>query len=274
MEFKRKKKKGQDRRHNRLWVSECGNYRITWTNECCGVPVTPHYFAMVRCYISPYGPDQTFTFAGKRGPYAKFVQAEEACVKNEKLWLYAIQVSEGDRKGRNDRLRAADMKARIGKGPQKNRVLGWLPAWVRPKANSVLMNLYFPRPGAVVEEDEPCSESVSLTPSQNDPTDLSLSSEQKSSSRGPRKSGSKKTRPSGPASDAPGEAASTTPTTRRVRLKAINSAIESPAPTAKAPPSPPEPSSTKRTRKLSKATSPKGGRGKKGKQPSEAPGTS
>jgi hypothetical protein len=274
MEFKRKKKKGLDKRHHRLWMSECGNYRITWTNECCGVSVAPHYFAMVRCYVEPYGSDQTFAFAGKRGPYGKFAQAEEACVKNEKLWLYAIQVSEGDRKGRNDRLRAADMKARIGKGPQKNRVLAYLPAWVRPKANPVLMNLYFPRPGAVVEEDEPCTEPVSSISSPSDPTDLSLSSEQKSSSRGPRKSSSKKTPASGPASTATATVESTTPKTRGARLKATNSATESPAPSAAEPAAPPEPSSPKRTRKSSKTISPKSASGKKGKQPSEALGTS
>lgn len=274
MEFKRKKKKGQDRRHNRLWVSDCGNYRITWTNECAGVPVTPHYFAMVRCYVHPYGPDQWFTFAGKRGPYAKLVQAQEACVKNQKLWLYALQVSEGDRKGRNDRLRVADAKARIGKGPQVNRVLAYLPVWVRPKANTVLMNLYFPRPGSVVEEDEPCSEPVSSTPSQNDPTDLSLSSEQKSSSRGPRKSSSKKTRGSGPASNAKAEEASTTPTTRRVRSKGTKCGTSSPVPSATDAAAPPEPQSPKPTRKRSKPTPPKGKRGKKGKQSSEAPGVS
>lgn len=274
MEFKRKKKKGQDRRHHRLWVSDCGNYRITWTNECCGVTVTPHYFAMVRCYLRPYEAEQVFVFAGKRGPYSKFVQAEEACVKNEKLWLYALQLAEGDRKGRNDRLRAADMKARIGKGPQKNRVLAYLPAWVRPKASPILMNLYFPRPGSAVEEDEPCSEPDSSTPSLDDCTDLSLSSEQKSSSRGPRKSSSKKTPASGPASTATATAESTTPKTRRARLKVTNSATESPAPSAPEPAAPPEPPSPKRTRKSSKTTLPKEKRGKKGKQPSEALGTS
>jgi hypothetical protein len=274
MEFKRKRKKGQDRRHNRLWVSDCGNYRITWTNECCGVPVTPHYFALVRSYVEPYGDAHVFTFAGKRGPYAKLAQAEEACVKNEKLWLYALQLSEGDRKGRNDRLRAADMKARIGKGPQKNRVLASLPTWVRPKANPILMNLYFPRPGSVVEEDEPCTESVSSTPSLNDPTDLSLSSEQKSSSRGPRKSSSKRTPTSGPASNAPAKDGCTPQEASPVPSKATRCGKRSSAPPAKEPDAEPKPSSRKRTAKSSPTSKKDSSNGKRVKRSSAVLGAS
>jgi hypothetical protein len=266
MEFRRKKQKGVDRRTRRLWVSECGNYRITWTNEVCGVSVAPHYFAMVRCYVTPYGPDQWFTFAGKRGPYGKLPQAIEACEKNEKLWLYAIQVSEGDRKGRNDRLRAIDMKARIGKGPQNNRVMAYLPVWVRGKANPVLMNLYFPRPGAVVEEDEPCSEPASSISNQNDPTDLSLTSEQKSSTSAPaRKRSSKKTQTDGPASNAKASAESTTRKTRRTLSKVTNSATSSSVPSATEPAAAIEPSSRARTTKRSASTVKKRGDGKKGK---------
>ena len=275
MDFTRRKKRGLDKRFHRLWLSPCGNYRITWVSQVGGVNVPPHYFAMVRYYPHPYGPDQGWTFVGKRGPYKKMKQAVEACEKNEKLWLHAISVAEGERKGRNDRLRALDMRARIGKGPQGNRVMATLPCWVRNKANAILMNLYFPRPGAVVEEDEPCSEPASTTHGPNDPTDLSLSTESKSSGPTPeRKKRFKKTPTSGPASNAPEKDGCTPQEVSPAPSKATRCGKRSSARAAKEPSSDPKPSSPKPIAKPSKRSKKNSASGRKEKRSSEALGTS
>lgn len=278
MEFTRKRKKGVDSKTAKIWVSDCGHYQITWRNEVFGVAIPSQYQAMVRCYAEPYSDAQFWTFVGRRGPYRKLNAAIEASEKHQRLWDYAMKVSESERKGRADRLRVVDAKARVGSGPTSQRVMSSLPVWVRGKANNILMNQLFPRPGSVVEEDDEClDQKDSSTPEDDstkllsDPTDLSLSTEQKSSSRRPRKSSSvsQKTPLSTPASVATAEEKSTTQKKSRMSSKATNSAAESSVLSVMEPVVSPGRSSRKRTNSRSKSTSKKRSGSKRSSKPTE-----
>jgi len=154
MDFTRKKQKGVRQEAMKVWYSPCGNYRVSWVAEVQGVTVTPHYFACVRCYNSPHEDREFWNFAGKRGTYRVMHTAVEACEKHERLWQYAMKMSETERKGRNERLRAIVHRARIGNGVLCNSVMDSLPTWVRPIANTILMNQLFPRMDAHVDRDE------------------------------------------------------------------------------------------------------------------------
>jgi hypothetical protein len=285
MEFIRKKCRGLDRRTAKMWISKCGHYRITWRAEVWGVKITPQYQCCVRTYRLPLGTDdKMWNFAGRRGPYRKFNAAVEAAEKHERLWRYAIQVSETERKGRNERLRVIEARARVGSGITLNRVMCSLPVWVRPLANQILLKRLFPAFfGEPEQVDDECnlpetlpeasgspSQEDAFDQSQSDPTDLSLSSEQKPT-RGTRKSSSRprKTPTSGPASNAKVEEESMTPKKKRTRLKATSSEPGSPAPIAEEAVAVAEKPSRKSTTKSSKSTSKKSG----GKRRSTKPAT-
>lgn len=264
MEFARLKQRGLNQKTNKVWFSPCGNYRIDWASEFAGVSIDPRFMACVLSYGNTYGEQTFWNFAGKRGPYRTFNAAVEACEKNERLWKHVIQVCEGERKGRNEKLRVIDIKARIGTGPLCNRVLSIIPSWVRNVGNPVLMNQLFPRyESRVKDEDDECQstsdqEQGSTPPnelSQSDPTDLSVTSDSESLSSPRTKRISKKTRAGGRASNAGEAAESMTRANRRTSSKATSSETESSAPAATATDTSPKKSSRKSTVKESKPTS-------------------
>src|SRR5208282_398564 len=66
MEFVRKKKRGQNAKVQRTWLSEEG-YRIYWRKESFGVEMTPAYMACVRVLVPNVGQDWYTTPELERG---------------------------------------------------------------------------------------------------------------------------------------------------------------------------------------------------------------
>lgn len=138
MEFTRRKVKGRSRQTYREWRDESGQYRITWRSEVYGIPVTPAYYSTVLSTDRNMGRD-FWSFCGAKRPYRTKNAAVEAAEKNQRLWQKAIQIAEGERKGRNDRLRALEVSSRIGSGGTGHKVMGTLPKWARhPIVEAVL----------------------------------------------------------------------------------------------------------------------------------------
>jgi hypothetical protein len=154
MDFKRTKQRGIRQEAMKVWYSPCGQYRVSWVAEVEGVSVIPHYFACVRCYANAYEDRELWDFAGKRGTYRVMKAAVEACEKHERLWKFAIETSETERNGRNDRLRAIKDRAKVGVGVHCNSAMNSMPVWVRPLANTVLLNQLFPQPRQRYAETE------------------------------------------------------------------------------------------------------------------------
>lgn len=173
MDFVRVKKRGQTQKHQKTWLSKDRQYQIRWARECFGVRVPPHYYALVNCLQNIDLGRRQWDFAGKRGPYKTFEAAVKACEKHEKVWLAAIRISEGERTGRNDRLRSLEFRARhqyIKDGKVVGqKIMTGIPVWVRNKANLVLLNYFFPRGRKRVEEDDEC-EDTTTSPSDLTPT--------------------------------------------------------------------------------------------------------
>jgi len=169
-----------DQRTCRVWISSCGNYKIVWSNECLGVSVAPHFHAMVREYA---GEDKIWNFAGRRGPYRKLRAAIAACEYHQKVWRAAIQIASGEFKGRADRLRSLDARARVGTGINCNRLFAGLPVWVRAEgaeAHRILHEAIFGKDKCksndqddqpeVYKTSESCSPEMSLGASSTEST--------------------------------------------------------------------------------------------------------
>jgi len=178
MDFVRVKKRGQTQKHQKTWLSKDRQYQIRWARECFGVRVPPHYYALVNCLQNIDLGRRQWDFAGKRGPYKTFESAVEACERHQKAWLAAIEISEGERTGRNDRLRTLEYKVRVKSIRDKKvvaqKIMTGIPVWVRNKANLVLLNYFFPRGRKRVEEDDECEEIETSPPA---PTPTSKTSE-------------------------------------------------------------------------------------------------
>jgi len=240
MPFIRKKKRGMDRRTMKVWFSECNNYKIVWTNECRGVSVAPHFHAMVREYA---GEDKIWNFAGRRGPYRKLNAAIAACEYHQKVWRAAIQIASGEFKGRADRLRSLDARARVGTGVNRNRLFSGQPVWVRSEGAEAHRTLH----AALFGKDK-CK-----FDDQDDPSEISKPSES-STPEGPTSGSTTSTTPDGgPVSNAVVEGEFDTPPTE-TSSKATSSRRGTRAKRAKAPAPEPEKKASKRTRKSSKST--------------------
>jgi hypothetical protein len=247
MEFVRKRKVGYSQKTYRVWHSAGGHpidgqYRIIWRNEVMGVRVRAGYHATV---LSRNGQGQEFwSFATARRPFKTFKLAVEACEKNFRLWQAFIAITDTDRKGRADRVRALDAKAVIGSGAAAHKVMSVLPVWVQAKAEPFLIRLLFPVGRRLAEDDE-CdasdpSDTTNLSPSSGESEPTGLMSET--------------TLASGPPSNAAAEDESTIRPTRRARSKATSSATESRARPAKGKAKARKPPSKKRPAKRSKST--------------------
>jgi hypothetical protein len=215
MEFTRKKKRGMDRRVMKIWLSEDKQYKIVWTCECMGVPIRPHFHALV--YVVA-GERRAWGFAGRTGPYRKLKAAIEACEKHQKIWQAALDISKGEYKGRADRLRALDGRARAGSGVTRARLLMSLPEWVlRQAPPNLLATLYGSKKCKSNDQDDQpeastTSESYSLEELEADETPMTVTG--------------------GPASSAPVEEKSETNETE-TSSKATNSRRGTHAPRAK-----------------------------------------
>lgn len=258
MEFVRVKKRGQVQKHQKTWLSVDRHYKIAWARECFGVRVQAHYHATVNCLRSIDLKDRQWDFAGRRGPYKTFEAAVEACNKHHKAWTDAIEISEGERTGRSDRLRSLEFRVRVksikDKKVSHQKIMTGIPVWVRNKANPALFAHFFPRGRKRVKDDEDYEECatdpsvytpVSETSAPNSLTQTA-SVDAVESSRAS----------SGLASDASGPAKSTT---KRRSASTKPDPTESPAPSASAPvkgQKKPAASSTKRASKGSSKKTP------------------
>lgn len=129
MEFTRRKVRGHSQKTHKMWVSDCGDYRISWTNEYG----FPHYYACVL--TERFDGETWWNFALRRGPYKTRKKAAEECERNKKLWEAFIKLSHSD--GRRD-SRLETLKARAP------NVFTSLPVWVRPLAEPSLIKMLFP----------------------------------------------------------------------------------------------------------------------------------
>jgi hypothetical protein len=159
MEFVRKRKAGCSQKTFRVWHSDDdGDYRITWRSEVMGVRVRPGYHATVLS-TNRLG-HEFWSFCTARRPFKTFELAVEACEKNQRLWEAFCKIAETERKGRADRVRALDAKAKIGSGAAAHKVMSVLPVWVGAKAEPFLIRLLFPVGRRLAEDgDDECESS-------------------------------------------------------------------------------------------------------------------
>ncbi len=184
-------------------------YRVTWTRDCFGVRVPSHFHALVQCHRTIEIPDKQWDFAGRRGPYKTKEAAVAACEHHQKMWLLAIEASETERTGRNDRLREVEFRSRIKiskktNGTGRQRVMCGLPVWVRAKANAILLNHFFPRSRVWVEDEDECQDQSGG----DSPASPSIADS--SSTTCPESADASNQSPSGPASNATEAGESTT----------------------------------------------------------------
>jgi hypothetical protein len=179
MEFKRRKAKGRSRETYKLWVSDCGFFRINWTNEWG----YKHYHACVKVE-APNG--FRWEFALRRGPHKTFKKAVESCEKNKRLWDAFIKLSHAP--GRRDG-KLLQLKVRAPS------VFFSVPLFVREQADPALIDMLL-----CPSKDRNDSTEASEITSSND-------------TAGPSLSPSDSTPTSGPVSPAPAEAGIATPPT-------------------------------------------------------------
>lgn len=129
MEFTRRKVRGRSQKLHKLWVSDCGNYRITWNNE----HGFRHYYGLVL--TERFDGTTWWNFAVRRGPYKTRTKAAEECERNKKLWdaFIKLSYSDGRRDGRLDTLKA-----------RASFVFRSLPVWVRSEAEPSLIKMLLP----------------------------------------------------------------------------------------------------------------------------------
>jgi len=97
MDFKRKKKRGQNQRFRRTWLSEDG-YCIIWRKEVCGVRVPARFQACVRVVVPNYGgkqgEPQVWDFVNRQRRLFKTMKAAvETCEIHKRLWSKACQAT-------------------------------------------------------------------------------------------------------------------------------------------------------------------------------------
>lgn len=255
MNFNRKKRiKGRSAKTYKEWHSDCGQYRITWRSQVCGVDMPPRYFATIRCVRSPLDQTEYWGFAARRGTYKSRKAAIKACELNEKYWKMFLAME-----GRDKVAQVRDLKVRssLGSGTSAYCTMHELPAWVFLQLSPRQINLL---PGG--------NSWPSSTVSPSDPTETSRTSEEASPSS--PLPGTSDTHTSGPVSPATDEDGTTTPTTTPTPVKEADTDAIVSAPTAKAPVKGRGKQSSKRTGRKSASTKSKGtstskskGRGRK-----------
>jgi len=236
MQFVRRRKRGQNQKIRRTWFSEEG-YRIIWRKEVCGVRVPARFQACVRTLI-PYSDGQlrqSWDFVNHNRRLIKtFKAAEEECEKHKRLWKQACEAPG---------IRA--LKELFG-----GRLPLGLPLWARKKLDRRLYAILTDNRPAKDrdEEDELCSESLSLASDASSPGGPTRTSD---SSASPTEAVSETPTPASPAE---GRERCTTQKTRRARSKATSTDAPSPALPAEGPVKEQRKPAAKRSRKASKRT--------------------
>jgi hypothetical protein len=202
MDFKRKQRiKGRTAKTYKEWYSDCKQYRISWRSEIYGVAVTPGFFACVRAVRDPYGREEYWGFASRRGLYRTLKAAQRACALNLKLWNAFLAI-EG--RAKVTQVRNLVARSMIGKKESAYSGMSDLPLWVCEKATPRLLDIIQPR-GKVIEEDDGCG-------SLSDPTRVWRNSDE---SNGTENTSMNPSPPDGPVSDAVDKESSSSPTTSR-----------------------------------------------------------
>lgn len=129
MEFTRRTVRGRSQKLYKEWASDCGNYRITWTNE----NGFSSYYGLVLA--ERFDGKTWWDFAIRRGPYRTQTKAVKECERHKKLWDAFVKLSHasGRRDSRLDTLKA--------KAPT---VFSSMPVWVRTLADPSLIKMLFP----------------------------------------------------------------------------------------------------------------------------------
>jgi len=93
MEFTRKKRRGMNRKVQRLWLS-AEKYRITWRREAFGITLPPRFQACVRVIVPgtfENGFTEMWDFVNARRLYKSMKAAIADCEKHHRLWTKATQ---------------------------------------------------------------------------------------------------------------------------------------------------------------------------------------
>ncbi len=218
MDFRRKKKRGQNQKVRRTWFSEDG-YRIVWRKEVYGVRVPPRYQACVRVLI-PYSDGQLrpmWDFVNHNRRLMKTLKAaQEECEKHKRLWTKAIEAG----------------GIRVLKELFGGKLPVGLPLWARKKLDRRLCAVLIDkRPGKSCADEDDETRTGDSQPASH-----------ASGPGGPTRASDSSAIPTEvppaiptPASSADGKERSTTRTTRRARSKGASTDVPSPAPLAESP---------------------------------------
>lgn len=237
MEFRRRKRRGQNKKVQKSWFSEEG-YRIVWRREVYGVRVPARFQACVRTLV-PYSDGQLhpmWDFVNHTRRLIKTLKAAiEECERHQRLWARACQTTG---------IRA--LKELFG-----DKLPFGLPLWVRKKLDRRLYAILIdnrPLKHRNDEEDESCTESSQPASDASGPGGPIKTSD---SSVSPTEAVSETATPASPAEDKGG---STTRRTRRVRSRAISTSDASTAPSAEGATRERKEPAAERTRKSSRRT--------------------
>lgn len=93
MDFRRVKRRGDNRKISRTWLSS-DHYRIVWRGEIYGVKVPARFQACVRTIIPNYGGQEgksfeMWDFVTKPRRYKTLKTAQEDCDRHKRLWVKA-----------------------------------------------------------------------------------------------------------------------------------------------------------------------------------------
>jgi len=98
MDFRRVKKRGDNRKTRRTWLSS-DHYRIVWRGEIYGVNVPARFQACIRTIIPNYGGHEGEVFEmwdftdPKHRLFKTLGKAEESCERHKRLWTKACEAT-------------------------------------------------------------------------------------------------------------------------------------------------------------------------------------
>ena len=237
MDFRRVRKRGQDQKTRRTWIS-ADHYRIVWRRNVSGVRVPARFQACVRTLIPYSGGElrQVWDFVNhKRRLVKTLAAAQEECEKHQRFWMKASEAGG---------VRA--LRELFG-----GKLPTGLPLWARTKMDRRLYAILTdnrPMKYRDDEEDESCTESSQPASDASGPG-------------GPLKTSDSFVSPTEviletaiPASPAQGKAKATPRRPRRDRSKNTNTSDASTAPRAEEAAKVRKKPAAKRTGKASKRT--------------------
>jgi len=128
MNFIRKRTK----KPNKLWLSECRQYRIIYRREVEGIAVSPSYSACVVAVRSMTDRARLWDFAYLRRSYKTLKKAQEACAKNKALWDKIVALGTLTNNVRKLETLAEQFRHKT------------LPLWVLKKCHPSIVEALFP----------------------------------------------------------------------------------------------------------------------------------